>query len=109
MWRQNTDRRPHESGRVEIAEAGITANSICPGFVLTPLVEKQIDDLVQARRLPRDNVIRNVILASQPTKQFVKLEDVAETALFLASNAASQVNGASLSIEAGGQHGDGPP
>ena len=86
---------------LEIAETGITANSICPGFVLTPLVEKQIEDLTKARGIPRDHVIRDVILAPQPTKQFVKVEDVAAVALFLASDAAAQVNGASLSIDGG--------
>jgi 3-hydroxybutyrate dehydrogenase len=90
-----------KSVALEIAETGITANSICPGFVLTPLVEKQIDDLTKARGIPRDIVIRDVILAPQPTKQFVKVEDVAAVALFLASNAAAQVNGASLSIDGG--------
>ena len=86
---------------LEVAETGITANSICPGFVLTPLVEKQIGDLTKARGISRDSAIRDIILAPQPTKQFVKVEDVAAVALFLASDAAAQVNGASLSIDGG--------
>ena len=86
---------------LEVAEQGITANSICPGFVMTPLVEKQIDDQARVTGVARGNVIRDVILAPQPTKQFVKIEDVAAMALYLASDAAAQVNGAALSIDGG--------
>jgi len=86
---------------LEVAEQGITANSICPGYVMTPIVEKQIDDQEKVQGIPRENVIRDVILAPQPTKQFVKIEDVAAMALHLASDAASQVNGAALSIDGG--------
>jgi 3-hydroxybutyrate dehydrogenase len=86
---------------LEVAEQGITANSICPGFVMTPLVEKQIDDQARVTGVARENVIREVILAPQPTKQFVKIEDVAAMALYLASDAAAQVNGAALSIDGG--------
>jgi 3-hydroxybutyrate dehydrogenase len=86
---------------LEVAEQGITANSICPGYVMTPIVEKQIDDQAKAHGIPRENVIRDVILAPQPTKQFVKVEDVAAMALYLASQAAAQVNGAALSIDGG--------
>jgi len=86
---------------LEVAEQGITANSICPGFVMTPLVEKQIDDQARVTGVARENVIRDVILAPQPTKQFVKIEDVAAMALYLASEAAAQVNGAALSIDGG--------
>jgi 3-hydroxybutyrate dehydrogenase len=86
---------------LEVAEQGVTANSICPGYVMTPIVEKQIDDQAKVHGVPRENVIRDVILAPQPTKQFVKIEDVAAMALFLASDAASQVNGAAFSIDGG--------
>jgi 3-hydroxybutyrate dehydrogenase len=86
---------------LEVAEQGITANSICPGFVMTPLVEKQIDDQARVHGIPREDVMRDVILAPQPTKQFVKIEDVAAMALYLASEAAAQVNGAALSIDGG--------
>jgi 3-hydroxybutyrate dehydrogenase len=86
---------------LEVAEQGITANSICPGYVMTPIVEKQIDDQAKVHGVPRENVIRDVILAPQPTKQFVKIEDVAAMALYLASDAASQVNGAAFSIDGG--------
>jgi 3-hydroxybutyrate dehydrogenase len=86
---------------LEVAEMGITSNAICPGYVFTPLVEKQIDDQARVHGLPRENVIRDVMLAPQPTKEFVKVEDVAAMALYLASNAAAQVTGTSLSIDGG--------
>jgi 3-hydroxybutyrate dehydrogenase len=86
---------------LEVAETGVTANSICPGFVLTPLVEKQIDDLSKERGISRESAIRDVILAPQPSKQFVKVEEVAAMAVFLASDSAAQVNGASFSIDGG--------
>ena len=86
---------------LEVAEQGITANSICPGYVLTPLVEKQIDDQAKMHGIPRENVIRDVLLAPQPNKQFVKIEEVAALALYLASDAAAAVTGAALSIDGG--------
>ncbi len=86
---------------LEVAEQGITANSICPGFVLTPLVEKQIEDRAREHGIAREAAIRDVILAPQPSKQFVRIEDVAALALFLASDAASQVNGTAMSIDGG--------
>jgi len=86
---------------LEVAELGITANSICPGYVMTPIVEKQIDDQAKVHGIPRENVIRDVILAPQPTKEFVRIEDVAAMALYLASDAAAQVNGAAFSIDGG--------
>jgi len=86
---------------LEVAEQGVTANSICPGYVMTPIVEKQIDDQAKVHGVPRENVIRDVILAPQPTRQFVKIEDVAAMALYLASESAAQVNGAAFSIDGG--------
>lgn len=86
---------------LEVAELGITANSICPGYVMTPIVEKQIDDQARVHGVPRENVIRDVILAPQPTKQFVRLEDVAALALHLASGFAAGINGAAFSIDGG--------
>jgi 3-hydroxybutyrate dehydrogenase len=68
---------------------------------MTPIVEKQIDDQAKVHGVPRENVVRDVILAPQPTKQFVKVEDVASLALYLASDAAAQINGAALSIDGG--------
>ena len=86
---------------LEVAEMGITANSICPGYVLTPLVEKQIDDQVKAHGISRENVIRDVLLAPQPNKRFVTVEEVAALALFLASDAAVAITGAAMSIDGG--------
>ncbi len=86
---------------LEVAESGITANSICPGYVLTPLVEKQIDDQARVHGIPRDNVIRDVILAPQPNKLFVKIDEVASLALYLTSDAAKAITGAALSIDGG--------
>lgn len=86
---------------LETAQQGITCNAICPGWVKTPLVEKQIDAQAQAHDLPRDEVIRKVILERQPTKQFVRIEEVAALAVFLASDAAASITGASMSIDGG--------
>ncbi len=86
---------------LEIAEFGITCNSICPGYVLTPLVEGQIDDTATARGIDREAVIRDVLLAAQPSKQFVKTEDLAELVVFLCSDAAAAINGAALPIDGG--------
>jgi 3-hydroxybutyrate dehydrogenase len=86
---------------LEVAEQGITVNAICPGYTLTPLVEKQIDDQARSHGVPRENVIRDVMLVSQPTRQFVKIEDVAAMAVYLAGNATSQVTGASFVIDGG--------
>ena len=86
---------------LETAQQGITCNAICPGWVKTPLVEQQIDAQAQAHDLPRDEVIRKVILERQPTKQFVKIEEVAALAVFLASDAAASITGASMSIDGG--------
>ena len=70
-------------------------------ITVSQLVDKQIDDQARVHGIPRENVIRDVILAPQPTKQFVKIEDVAALALYLASEAAAQVNGTSVSIDGG--------
>ena len=86
---------------LETAEKGITCNAICPGWVKTPLVEKQIDAQAKAHNLPADDVIRKVILERQPTKKFVKIEEVAALAVFLAGDAAASITGASISIDGG--------
>ncbi|HEX7800496.1 MAG TPA: 3-hydroxybutyrate dehydrogenase, partial [Asticcacaulis sp.] len=83
---------------LEGAEHGVTCNAICPGYVHTPLVDKQIPDTMKARGLTREQVIRDVILAAQPTKEFVTVEDIAALAVFLCSNAGKSINGAPLSI-----------
>jgi 3-hydroxybutyrate dehydrogenase len=76
---------------LETAEQGITCNAICPGWVKTPLVDKQIDAQAAAHKMPRDDVIRKVILERQPTKEFVKIEEVAALAVFLAGDAAASI------------------
>ena len=86
---------------LEVAEMGITANSICPGYVLTPLVEKQIDDQAKVHGISRENVIRDVLLAPQPNKRFVTVEEVAALALFLAGDAAVAITGSAMSIDGG--------
>ncbi|MEI6417838.1 MAG: SDR family oxidoreductase, partial [Sphingomonadales bacterium] len=86
---------------LELAEHGVTANCISPGYVWTPLVEKQIPDTMAARGLTREQVINDVLLKAQPTRQFVTVEQVAAAALFLCSDAASQITGANISMDGG--------
>ena len=86
---------------LELAAFGVTANCISPGYVWTPLVEKQIPDTMKARGLTREQVINDVLLVAQPTKQFVTVEQVAALAVYLCSDAASQINGANLSMDGG--------
>ena len=86
---------------LEVATDGITANCISPGYVWTTLVENQIPDTMKARGLTRDQVIEDVLLKAQPTKEFVTIEQVASLALYLTSEAASSITGANLSIDGG--------
>ncbi|MGO9743607.1 MAG: 3-hydroxybutyrate dehydrogenase [Roseiarcus sp.] len=86
---------------LELATFGVTANCISPGYVWTPLVEKQIPDTMKARNLTREQVISDVMLGGQPTKQFVTSEQVAAVALFLCSDDAAQITGANISIDGG--------
>ena len=86
---------------LELATFGVTANCISPGYVWTPLVEGQIPDTMKARGLTREQVINDVLLAGQPTKQFVTAEQVAEIALFLCSDAAAQMTGGNISVDGG--------
>lgn len=86
---------------LELATDGVTANCISPGYVWTPLVEKQIPDTMKARGLTKEQVINDVLLTAQPTKQFVTADQVAALALFLCSDAASQITGANLSMDGG--------
>src|SRR5215204_2728208 len=86
---------------LELATFGITCNCISPGYVWTPLVEKQIPDQMKSRNMTAEEVKRDVLLAAQPTKQFVTIEQVAALALYLCSDAAAQITGANLSIDGG--------
>jgi 3-hydroxybutyrate dehydrogenase len=86
---------------LELATFGITANCVSPGYVRTPLVENQIPDTMKARGLTRDQVINDVMLVAQPTKQFVTVEQVAALVVYLCSDAAAQITGANLSIDGG--------
>jgi len=90
-----------KSVALEVAETGITCNAICPGYVLTPLVENQIEAQAKAHNLPRDRVIREVILAAQPTKRFVEIGEIAALALFLCGDNARSITGAALPIDGG--------
>ena len=86
---------------LETATHGITVNCISPGYVWTPLVENQIPDTMKARGLTRDQVINDVLLDSQPTKQFVTVDEVAAIAVFLCTDSAKQMTGANLSVDGG--------
>lgn len=83
------------------ARHGITVNAICPGYVWTPLVEKQIPDTAKARGLSEDEVISDVLLAAQPTKEFVTVEQLAGMAVFLCSEDAKSVTGTALPVDGG--------
>ena len=86
---------------LETAGQNITANAICPGYVLTPLVEAQIPDTMKEYKLNRKDVIKNVLLARQPSKQFATVEEIGGTVAYLCSNAANQVTGTSISVDGG--------
>ena len=86
---------------LEVAETGITCNAICPGYVKTPLVEGQIRDQAKVHGMSEAQVVREVILASQPNKRFVEVREIGELVLFLSSAAASSITGVALPIEGG--------
>jgi 3-hydroxybutyrate dehydrogenase len=86
---------------LEGAREGVRCNAICPGYVLTSLVENQIPDTMKARNMTREQVINDVLLAAQPTKEFVKVEDIAALAVFLTTEPANQFNGAAISMDGG--------
>jgi 3-hydroxybutyrate dehydrogenase len=86
---------------LEAAEHGVTCNAVCPGYVWTPLVEKQVEGQAKAHGISRDEVIRKVFLAEQPTKRFATVEEVAGTTVFLCSEAAASITGVALPVDGG--------
>jgi 3-hydroxybutyrate dehydrogenase len=86
---------------LEGAEHGITANAICPGYVWTPLVENQVGDTARARGISREAVIRDVLLAAQPTRRFAEVEEIGALAVFLSSEAAKSITGTALPVDGG--------
>jgi 3-hydroxybutyrate dehydrogenase len=90
-----------KSVALELAETGVTCNAICPGYVRTTLVEAQIESQAKAHALPREQVIRDVILAVQPTKRFVEVEEIAALAVFLCREEARSITGAAIPIDGG--------
>jgi 3-hydroxybutyrate dehydrogenase len=90
-----------KAAALENATAGVTVNCISPGYVWTPLVENQIPDTMKARGLTREQVMNDVLLAAQPTKQFVTVDQVAALAVFLCRDEAAAITGANLSMDGG--------
>jgi 3-hydroxybutyrate dehydrogenase len=86
---------------LEMAEHGITVNAICPGYVLTPLVQKQIPETAEARGITEEQVIKDVLLHAQPTREFVTTEQIGALSVFLCSGAAASMTGTALPIEGG--------
>ena len=86
---------------LEAAGQGITCNAICPGYVLTPLVEAQIPDQMKVHNMDRETVIREVMLQRQPSRQFATVEEIGGTAVFLCSDAAAQITGTTISVDGG--------
>ena len=86
---------------LEVAGQGITCNAICPGYVLTPLVEAQIPDQMRVHEMDRDTVIREVMLLRQPSRQFATVEQIGGTTVYLCSGAADQVTGTTISVDGG--------
>ncbi len=86
---------------LEAAQSNITCNAICPGYVYTPLVEKQIEDQAKAHGIPREQVITDVLLKAQPNKRFAQVSEIGALAVFLASDAAASITGAALPVDGG--------
>ena len=86
---------------LETAEEPITANAICPGYVLTPLVEAQIPDTMKKYGMDRETAIKEVMLTRQPSREFATVEQIGGTAVFLASEAAAQITGTTISVDGG--------
>jgi 3-hydroxybutyrate dehydrogenase len=90
-----------KTAALEVAEHGVTVNAICPGYVLTPLVEKQIPETAKARGISEEAVIRDVLLAAQPTKRFVEVDEIAALTAFLCSHDARSITGTTVAVDGG--------
>ncbi|WP_319936796.1 3-hydroxybutyrate dehydrogenase [Thermohalobaculum sediminis] len=86
---------------LELAESGITANAVCPGYVWTPLVERQISDQARSHGIPREEVIREVLLKKQPNRRFVTVEEIGAVVAFLCSPGAASITGAAIPVDGG--------
>ena len=86
---------------LELGEHGVTANAVCPGYVWTPLVERQIDEQAAAHGLPREQVVRDVLLKKHPNKRFATIEEIGAVVAFLASEAAASITGAQIAVDGG--------
>jgi 3-hydroxybutyrate dehydrogenase len=86
---------------LEGAEAGVTCNAICPGYVWTPLVEQQIEDQAKSHDIPRDQVVRDVLLKNQPNKRFATVEEMGALTAFLCSDGAASITGTALPVDGG--------
>lgn len=86
---------------LEVAQQGITVNAICPGYVWTPLVEKQIPETAKARDMTEEQVVREVLLAAQPTRKFATVEEIAALAVFLTTDGAASITGTALPVDGG--------
>ncbi len=86
---------------LEVAEQNITVNAICPGYVLTPLVEKQLDDQAKVHKISKEEVASKIMLANQPTKKFIEPREIASLALYLCSDMARSITGTAISIDGG--------
>ena len=90
-----------KTAALEVARTGVTVNAVCPGYVLTDLIRKQIGDQARARGIPEERVVEDVLLADQPTKRFVAVEEVGALVRFLCGDEAGSITGACLSIDGG--------
>ena len=90
-----------KTAALELAEHGVTVNAVCPGYVMTPLVEKQIPEQAKARGITEQQVVSDVLLAAQPTKRFVTTEELAATVNFLCTDAAQSITGITLPVDGG--------